>query len=75
MTMDEQIAQTISKEQYYMLIGLLTLASHHSQALEDIKNAALEITKEEEDNWTSDAVYGGYGADELLEHLNITVRE
>lgn len=68
---------TITREQYYALTGLLTLARQHNAALDTIKNAAAQITGELDSDMghTADAVYSGDSADELLEKLEITVED
>lgn len=68
--------RTISRSEYFQLIGLLTLAKKHNETLKDIERAALAITKEVDDlGHTADAVYGNRSPDELLALLDITVRD
>lgn len=77
----------VSQTDRLKLIGLLTLARHHTIMLEDIERAAREITAELDENGepltglggghTGDAVYG-YGefdADELLRRLDLKVTD
>lgn len=66
----------ISKSEYLQLVGLLTLASQHERAMEDIRTAALQITGETDDcGHTCDAIWNGYSADELLGKLGIKVTD
>jgi hypothetical protein len=70
--------RTITKSQRLQIIGLLTLAEKHMNALEDLQAALLEITLEidGETGHTSDAIYDSSrrDADELLKRLEIKVR-
>lgn len=67
----------ISKENFYQLEGLLTLARAHTASLKSIEKAAAEITKDPEEysyyGHTSDAVMEGSTATELLKTLDIEV--
>lgn len=69
----------ISREDYYKLIGLLTLAAEHNRALDVIRRAAVEITKERGDpelGYTADATIGApCTADDLLGRLGIEVAD
>lgn len=70
--------KTITRADYFKLLGILTLAGHYDTLLQGLEEAALEITSEDE-RWghTSDAVYdeGHRDVDALLKRLKITVRE
>ena len=71
--LNDQERARISREDYYKLISLLTLATEHNRALAAIERAACEITKDEEMGHTSDAVFRGYAVDKLLKLLGIEV--
>ena len=69
-----QEREVLSREDYYKLTGLLTLAAEHNRALVVIERAARKITKEDDDmGHTSDAIFQGYAVDVLLEKLGIEV--
>lgn len=70
----------ISLEDYYRLVGLLTVAKQHNEALAVISRAAAEITGEQDDGYgyygvTSDFIGGDgmYSADALLKQIEISV--
>lgn len=68
----------ISKEAFYKLEGLLTLAKDNQKALKSIEKAAAEITGEADDDYgyfgcTTDAIYDGSDATQLLKILKIEV--
>lgn len=68
----------ISKEGFYKLEGLLTLAKDNQKALKSIERAAAEITGEADDSYgyfgcTTDAIYDGSDAAQLLRILEIEV--
>lgn len=67
----------ITKTQRLQLEGLLTLADKHRRALEDIEEAAHQITDEREfGGVTFDAVANGsFAVDEVLRKLKIIVTE
>jgi hypothetical protein len=75
MTNPDQERECISREDYYQLIGLLTLATEYNQRLLAIERAACEITKDEDMGHTSDAVFQGYAVDKLLKLLGIEVAD
>ena len=64
----------MTKNQYFQLLGLLTLAQGHIAALKTIQRAAETITGEK-DGHTQDVVWSGEapesGADFLLEQLEV----
>lgn len=64
---------TITRQQYWQTVGLLTLAEQHICACEQIEKALLVITKGDTSGHIGDAVYSSYTADELLSKLHITV--
>lgn len=66
---------SISRDQYYQLVGLRLVAQQHTDALEAIKKAVVSITQETEGDWghSSDFLYEDYGVDGLLSRLNLTV--
>lgn len=63
----------ITKPKYFQLVGLLALASTYNAKLKDIEKAAMEITGDEENGHTSDAIYCDYSADTLCEKLSVEV--
>ena len=64
----------ITQNQYYQLVGLLTLSKRYNAKLNDIMAAAAEITGDEVNGGhTMDAVFNDYTADELLHKLDIEV--
>lgn len=66
----------ITQHERLQLIGLLTLAKHHGKALEDIQDAAKEITGDDGvSGHTTDAVWDHCNVDRLLKGLGITVKE
>jgi hypothetical protein len=70
----------ITQEEYFSLVGLLTLAKVHNDALEKIEKAIVKITGENNDGYSyyghsSDAVMNNYSADELLDKLDIKVKD
>lgn len=66
--------KTITEQEYYQIVGLLTLAKEYNKALKNIDKALLNITKEEgEFGHSSDAVYCDYEAETLLSKLAIKV--
>lgn len=75
---DEPAApKSISREDFYKLNGLLALAKNHNAALEAIKRAACEITGESAEDYghTTDAIYEGYSAEELLRKVGMEIAE
>jgi hypothetical protein len=68
--------KTITRSDYYKLVGLHTVAIEHEKALKQILKAALSITAEQDDcGHTSDTIFGSRTVDELIELLDITVVE
>jgi hypothetical protein len=66
----------ISKNEYYELMGLLSLAVTYNEKLLDLAEACRHITQEEDEfGHSSDAVYSDYSADDLLERLHIVVED
>lgn len=68
----------ISREGFYKLEGLLTLAKNNIRELKSIEKAAAEITGEAEDDdgyfgSTTDSIYDGSDATQLLKILEIEV--
>lgn len=77
---------TISRNEFYQLAGLLALAERHEKALKDLERAALAIVQEVDhkgdviDVWggghTGDSIYGGANtAEGLLKVLGIEIEE
>lgn len=67
---------TITREQYYQLLGLVLIAKQHNDALEGVTKAVRSITQEtDEYGHSSDVLYSDYGVDGLLERLKITVED
>lgn len=73
--------KTISKNQYYQLLGLKGLAEKHNEALEGIIQAMADIVEArskdgEPDGYVMDTVYSaGISIDGLLNQLDITVAD
>ncbi len=70
--------ETITKEQYYTLLGILTLAKSYEQQLTDLVRIVSGIVGEPMDNpgyvgHSSDAVWGASTVEELLNNLHIKV--
>jgi hypothetical protein len=68
---------TITKHQRLELIGLLALAEKHMNALDDINEAAQELTGDTEDGGhVCDAIFDSSrrDADALLKRLDIKVK-
>lgn len=68
----------ISKEAFYKLEGLLTLAKENQKTQSRIERAMAEITGETDDGYgyfgcTSDALWDGSDATQLLKILEIEV--
>jgi hypothetical protein len=65
--------KTFSREQYLQLLGLLTLAQHHSTMLTSLTDAAIEILGGDDPmEIIADAVWSGKAdIDGLLERLDI----
>ena len=79
------MTKEINSAQKMQLIGLLALARNHNEHLANIEVAArdlLGVTRSDEidangigdPQHIGDAVYSGYSADYLLEHLGISVK-
>jgi hypothetical protein len=71
--------KTITRDQYYQLIGLKTLAETYNQKLEDIIQAVANIVQArdangEPDGYVMDTVYSaGISINGLLKQLEITI--
>lgn len=67
--------KTITKQQYYCLIGLQELAKAKWKEISELEKAAVEITedKDAEFGHTSDFIAGSRDIDELFELLEIKV--
>lgn len=69
--------RTISREDFYKLEGLLALSKQHNFAMDAIQKAAGDITGEEGDcgyyGCTTDAIWNGESAEQLLNKLEIEV--
>lgn len=61
----------LKKENYYSLVGLLTLAKAHRTSLEEIEKEVMKIVGEtEESGHSGDAVWAGASnADQLLKNV------
>jgi hypothetical protein len=67
--------KSITKTEYQALIGLLTIAKEHTNALNSIEAAMRKITGEKAKyGHCGDAIYSNYPADELLGKLEIRVK-
>jgi hypothetical protein len=66
---------TITKNEYYQLIGLLKLGQSYNAKCLDIEKAMSEIVGEKEKfgGHCGDAIYSNYSVDELLDKLNLKV--
>lgn len=71
--------KTITKPQYYQLIGLKVLAERHNKALEEIIQAAADLLDARDgsgdaDGFIADTIYSNsITVDALLKKLDITV--
>lgn len=72
--------ESITREEYWQLVGLLALARNFESKMKDIERATAELlgAEPESENSTyyghvSDAVYGERGPDDLLRLLKIGV--
>ena len=80
--MNTSARNVISKQEYYQLIGLRTLADYHNEQLENIKKSALNITQEVDGNGdpedlgeTWDFIYQTTSLDDMLSAINLKVEE
>lgn len=66
---------TITKNEYYQLIGLLKLGQTYAQKCLDIEKAMNELVGEKEkfSGHCGDAIYSDYSVDELLDKLSIKI--
>lgn len=70
--------KTITKSQYYTLIGLRTVAKKQWEILEELEKAAADITGEQEKLFcghASDFINGNRELDDMLRILEIEVKE
>ncbi len=69
--------KTITKEQYYQLIGVVVLAKSYLDKINDLEKAALNITQEVYDigGHTSDIVWGSRDLDEGLKIMGVKVNK
>lgn len=77
---EREETETISREDFYKLEGLLALAREHNAAIDTIVRATAQITGEPDDGcgyfgFANDAVSEGYRAAELLRKVGIEVEE
>lgn len=69
---------TITRQEYHQLVGLLALAEKHIQKVEDIHDVARDITGEDDDfGFTGEAIYepSRRDADGLLGRLGVEVED
>ena len=69
--------KTITKSQYYTLIGLREVAKEQCLILDKIEKLAKEITGEQDKDFgghASDYIYGTRNLDEMLKILGIKVK-
>lgn len=65
---------SITQTEYVQIVGLLTIAKQHTQMIASIEKSLREIIGQEGDNGhCSDAIYGDYTAEELLEKMAVKV--
>lgn len=72
------MTRTISKSEYYALLGLKHVADKLTRQQGDLEAAAREITGDEKNSHTCDLIYGGpdgRSVDETLGILGIKVSE
>jgi len=72
------MSKTISREDYYKIVGLLTIAEQHLKVLTSVERALDAITGEGKFNrggHCGDATYGQRDADDLLRVLHIEVSD
>lgn len=68
--------KTISKADYYKVVGLLSVGQEHIKRAEEIAEILTKFLEEgEKFGHASDAVYNNETADELLKKLDIKVEE
>jgi hypothetical protein len=74
--------KTITRSEYFMLVGLSTLAHYHHRGLNDIELAACSITgdKPNDNQHTSDFIFNETpispaGVDQLLDKLGVKVAD
>lgn len=64
----------ITKLEYWQIIGLLTIAAQHNEALKEIEKSLRKVTGEESEfGHCGDAIYCDYSADELIKKLKLKV--
>lgn len=75
-----QIMKTITKTQYYQLLGLIFLANRAIKEIDNIVSAALEITGEKDDKGrpetlghTNDVIWHARKLDDALDIMKIKV--
>lgn len=68
---------TISRNDYLMLQGVLTLADQHKRTLDNLVFLTAQIIEDDEEHsdWAWEAIHERYGADELLRKINVTIEE
>lgn len=74
--------KNISKEKYYQVVGILSIAQSCMERLTGLELGLADVLEVREDNdisnyygHVSDAIYGGYSVNQLLECLNLKVEE
>lgn len=68
----------INRNQYFQVIGLLSLARHHKKFCDECEEALRRIVEpdaKEYSGHSGDAIWSEYEADELLQRCKITVVE
>jgi hypothetical protein len=66
--------KSITKNEYWQLVGLQTLANNYMAKVDDLENVAKEIVGELEDTgYITDMIGGDRDIDEILKILGITI--
>ena len=68
--------KSISRQEYYQIIGLLLIAQRKIHEAFEIEKMLREIIGQEGDKWhVSDAIHNDYTAEELLGKMKISVKD
>ena len=68
---------SLTKAEYWQLIGLLALAEHHCSVLNDITQSVTTLLGTEDNEYVLDIVWSGndIGANAFLKRVGVTVDE
>ena len=74
--MNKSKKTTITKNEYLQLVGLQALANSYLKKIDDLESLAYELTGELDSfGFTTDMICNDRGIDEVLEQLDITIKE